>query len=473
MSTVWRYVFDSPWRGSLLCLLALSIFSESPSAAEEAPPRLLMAVSANEVEEGEQVIVEVQVDLPKGQEIEEYIGPSSRLRLSSLEGKVVHSEYGDYARSLEPRTTTSYRYAIKASKVGDFSISPASIRYGDDTLRTNSLSILVRAKVKKQDRLNAASEMLSPSFTLPKGGPDVLIHAFSDKKQVWVGERIEVSWLLFAKTELIKYEPTPPSLDGLWSESLFEPSAYFDYSDKKLANGRYVVSLLSKRALYATQSGELSIAALSAKIATLRTALGRYDQVSSNVLQIRVDALPSPVPEGFDPSYVGRFSVDASADRREMPAGQPFTLSLKVKGHGAMGRLSAPRLEVQGYSIEEISDGSENETSAAGQRLFRYWVVPERSGEQVFPAVVLHYFDSASGAYKLARSKSIALKVGRRERPQENEKELILESEKTDSVTAKPDNHVDLLSMLYWLGLAIASSLFLWGLFLVIGRKKH
>ncbi len=460
------------FRPGLGALILMAVVCGTASAQST---QISLGVSSERVEVGEILIVEVQITMPKGQPIEGYRAPQSvGLALVEIPGKVAQSELSEFGRT-ESWVTTTYRYSVVVKRAGRFFLEHASVSSKGETIESRDLPIVAVAR-KSDVSINAESEMQSSGFTLPKGRAEVLIHAFADKKEAWVGERITVSWLLFARTELIKYEPTPPSLAGMWSESKYEPTAFFEYSERVLGGKRYVVSLLSKRALYATRAGELEIAPLSAKIATLRTALGRFDRISSNILKVRIHSLPSPAPNGFDSSYVGRFHMQAEVDRTEVDVGQPLTLTLRVSGIGAMGRISAPRVEANGFSIEALRGGSGKEAEVLGEsatRVFRYWVVPLDRESQRLPEIELIYFNDVTGEYESSRTEAITLKVRESQLSVSPPSDEPLPAE-AELSASDSDSKVNVRTLLFWLAIALAGALLFWlvGLSLLKIRKN-
>ncbi len=391
-------------------------------AAHAKRPDFKISVSPKEGHEGDTFTLTVKIELPG------LTGPDRYWPPDTSEFKIVDSQIKRGTQSsVDPtsgqqlRTVEVYRYVLKPTTTGRLLIGPAKIRIGGDDWETRQLAVRVRASGASAANTAGightdASGLGAPGYVAPTGPrPDVFLYAVADKSNVWVGEQITVSWLLFARTEILKYEPTPPRLAGLWSEVLFEPASFFKYQDSRIGEVDYVVAMVSKRAFFASSSGKLVIEPLQAKIATVSTALGRLESIASNSLQLTVKGLPQPAPLGFDKSYVGKFSVAATVDRDLLRAGQPLTLSVRIRGQGAMARTNAPRLRFPGFVFEEprdfeyeaISDGD----LVGGERLYRYWTTPSIGGEQTIPAIELPYFDPSTGSYEVARASAIGVTV--------------------------------------------------------------
>lgn len=410
----------------LLCscvVVALAVLLTGPiTQAHAKRPDFKISVSPKEASLGDTVTVTVEIELPGLSGPDRYWHPdTSHFKVVDSQIKRGTQSSLDPALGQQLRTVEVYRYVLKPMTTGRLLIGPAKIRVGGDEWETRQVAVRIRASGSLSGSTMGigytdASGLGAPGYVPPSAPrPDVFLYAVADKSSAWVGEQITVSWLLFARTEVLKYAPTPPPLSGLWPETLFEPTSFFQYSDARIGRKDYVVAMVSKRAFFATASGRLVVEPLQAKIATVSTALGRVETIASNVLKLKINELPQPAPPGFDASYVGRFSIAATVDRDLLQAGQPLTLSVRVRGQGALGRTRAPRLRFPGFIFEEPRDfesRAQNEGDIiAGERLYRYWTTPSASGEQTIPPIELPYFDPVTGRYEIARSVAIGLTV--------------------------------------------------------------
>lgn len=405
-----------------LCMVLFGLVGWQQQKAHAERPDFTISVSPKEGSEGDTFTVIVKVDLPGLTGPDRYWPPdTSQFKIIDSQIKRGTQSTVDPTAGQELRTVEVYRYVLKPTTTGRLLIGPAKIRIGGEDWETKQVAVRVRVGGASPSNTTGightdASGLDAPGYAPPTGPrPDVFLYAVADKSNVWVGEQITVSWLLFARKEILKYEPTPPRLAGLWSEVLFEPASFFKYTDARIGERDYVVAMVSKRAFFASSSGKLVIEPLQAKIATVSTALDRLESIASNSLQLTVEGLPQPAPQGFDKSYVGTFSIAATVDRDLLQAGQPLTLSVRIRGQGAMARTNAPRLKFPGFVFEEPRDfeyQAKNEGDViGGERLYRYWTTPSAGGEQTIPAIELHYFDPSSGSYEMARASAIGVTV--------------------------------------------------------------
>ncbi|MBT8495988.1 MAG: BatD family protein [Deltaproteobacteria bacterium] len=320
------------------------------------------------------------------------------------------------------------RYQLKAKRPGNWFIEGARIRLGGKDYQTKGAYVVVTPSraVVGPDQAVAGTRAPDPTASGGIGAPGyrppdpairlaTFLHPVTDKRTVYVGEQVTVTWLLFTRKEILKFEPRSQQVVGLWAEVLYEPKGFFKYHDTVVGTRPYQAVIVSKRALFPTKPGRLKVAPFSADVVSLGSALGRPTRVRSRSVFLRVKPLPKGAPDGFDNSYVGRFEVDAVADRDELEAGESFRLSLTIGGAGAIRRLTPPNLEIDGFEIRQPNDFKEKIDSkgnvVSGERVYEYWVTPRLGGPQTFPTVSIPYFDPQSEQYAVASSKPIPLLV--------------------------------------------------------------
>lgn len=385
-------------------------------------PEFRLSVSPSEIRLGETVTATVSIEIPGIAGPDRYWAPqASDFRQRDSQRKQSTESEIDPKLGQTLTTVVMYRYIFEPLTTGRLPIGPARIRIHGDDLETRERFVRVRpSRGAPQETLGLghtdAEQLGAPGYVPPVGERgDVFLFAVTDKKSVWLGEQFTVSWLLFTRGEVLRYEPTPPTLDSLWSETLFEPKAFFKYSDARIGTKDYVVALVSKRAFFALEAGSQTIAPLEARVSTVATSMSRAQALASNSLVVEVKPLPTPAPQGFDPSYVGEFSVEASVDRSLVQAGEALTLTMVIEGEGALRRTSAPRLAFPGFDFESPRDFTEKDTTArdtvSARREYRYWTTPSVGGDLSLPAISLAYFSPAAGGYKVAKTTAIGITV--------------------------------------------------------------
>ncbi|MBL4637134.1 MAG: BatD family protein, partial [Kofleriaceae bacterium] len=160
--------------------------------------------------------------------------------------------------------------------------------------------------------------------------------------------------------------------------------------------------------------------------------------------------------------------------RTEVEVGQPLTLTLRVSGSGAMGRLGIPHVAVEGFSIDALAGGSPDQVDAQGEsvtRVFRYWVVPLARESQRLPEIELVYFNDVSGEYESSTTEAIALEIRESQlsvsTPSEEPAPAEVEVPGSDS-----DSKVNIRTLLLWLALALGVSLLIWLVALALLKRR-
>jgi hypothetical protein len=328
----------------------------------------------------------------------------------------------DPRRGQEIRTHQTRRYVLRPTRPGRIRIEPASVQVRGQIYETRGAVVEVgsaRADLGAPDEAGAGVPGVAqvPGFQPPDrvDDDDVFLHAVADRREVYVGEQVIVTWLLYARSDVLRFEPQVPSLDLVWSEILHEPDTYFTYHDTRVGGRVYTVAIVSKRALFPTRPGTLEIEPFRARVTTLESPLDAPLVVESDRLALEVQGLPEGAPADFDPSYVGRYEVEASVDRATIDAGESFTLALTVRGEGAIRRTSPPRLDLEGFDVRVPRDFEQTveaaEDRVRGERVYRYWMTPLRGGEQVIPAIELSYFDPTTATFERTRTDPIPVEV--------------------------------------------------------------
>ena len=427
-------------------LLAIAITVAAPAATAAAQPiRFSLEVSPEVGGLDDTYIATVQIEVSGVAGPERYWHPDfGDFEVGETQNKQGTSTMLDPALGQQIRTTILRRYELRPRRGGRLRVRPAKIRLAGHEYSTGSVLVQVGPASGLAgpgpadpgsgggEDPTASGAVGVPGFSSPDPelrSEDMFIHVVADKKEAYVGEQVTVTWLLYTRSEILKFEPKPPSLTGLWPEILYEPDAYFTYYETTVGSSPYVVAIVSKRALFPTQAGRLEVKPFRAKVASLSSSPGESQSLASRPMIIRVKPLPTGAPAGFDPTYVGSFEVNSSVDRNQIEASESLTLVVKVSGQGAIRRTEAPKLAFPGFSFRAPRDTQDSVDVATGvvrgERIYRYWTTPEQGGQLTIPPIEVPYFDPKSGDYKVASSRPIPILVrgdpGKLGRPSEGD----------------------------------------------------
>jgi hypothetical protein len=403
---------------ALAVSLAVSLAAATASAQ---PSAFTMDISPSAGSVGDTYVLTVRLEMPGISGPDRYWHPDlSAFTLLDSQANTTTSMVVDPQQGRQLHWVELRRYFVQPKRTGRLRIGPARARIGGKEFETRSVVVQVHqpgASAVPGTRTFRGTGVDVPGFAPPEPAPrgDVFLHAVADKTRAFVGEQVIVTWLLYTRVDVLRFEPQPPRLDGLWSETLFEPDAYFRYHQDVVGGVPYEVAIVSKRAVFPTEPGNVEIGSYEAAVSSLHTALGRAERIASPPLTLEVLPLPEGAPDGFDPTYVGAFAVEAAVDRNHIDAGESLTLTLTVRGEGAVRRMTPPALDLDGFrtrSPRDFEEAVDTSTDVVrGERVYRYWITPQRGGRQEIPAITVHYFDPRIGRYEQAQSQPLTLVV--------------------------------------------------------------
>ena len=414
-------------RATPFCLAAVLL---AATAAHARPLKFTLEVTPSAGGVDDPYIATVQIETSGVAGPERYWHPDfGDFEVTGTQVKQGTSSVIDPVKGQEIRTVIVRRYELRATRSGRLRIKPAKLKLQGQEYETREEWVHVGPSAKHGGPAGPGTTAPGadptavggagvPGFAPPDPrlrSEDMFIHVVADKSEVWVGEQVTITWMLYTRSEVLKFEPKPPSLDGLWAEVLYEPDAYFTYHEDVIGGTPYVVAIVSKRAVFPTAAGKIEVKPFRARVASLSTSLGRSRDLASRPVALQVKALPDGAPPGFDPTYVGQFTVESSADRNEIEASESLTLTVKVAGTGALHRTEPPKLDFPGFTFRaprDIQDSIDTSTGVVrGERTYRYWTTPTEGGQLTIPSVELPYFDPTKGAYEFARSRPIPIYV--------------------------------------------------------------
>lgn len=318
-----------------------------------------------------------------------------------------------------------FYYYIAPSKTGNFTFPSLEISLDGKKYRTDPIAFTVK------------DEAVS--------NPDIKVMLHLNKKSLYVGEQTIFTFKVAQKAQsstdvnngfmpaLEKLEKgfgSDFALNRLFTNQITTTQERIDGEIYKVYSLRY--------ALYAVNSGTYNIPAVPFGYQELRRVRSRrsdpffddfFDMNSffgngvqavdknalSNSLTINVKPLPS-APSGFTGS-VGKFTLTASVNPTDIPAGEAVTLKISLKGStrpGSIGDVILPKLadcEVFKPELQTVTDTSVNGLST--RKAYKYLLIPRQEGTLVIPPVSLTYFDTETGTYKTASSDTLKVAVSK------------------------------------------------------------
>lgn len=340
----------------------------------------------------------------------------------------------------------SLTWIVKPQRLGPARVHSASIRLGGETYELDDATVEVvedpppRGRDARDpfDRRGLGSDPFDSFFSrrpwprqrreVPP--PEIFLRAEVTPKRPRPGEQVLYTLYLFTDVNVRSVTPTSlPDFKGFWARVIPQPED--TRPEMVVHEGREIGRVvLLQRALFPRRSGRLEIEPVAATMAAvMRDPNSRFGSIiprmgeierTSNAVEIDVQPLPEPHPNGFQ-GLVGRFELEASLEPRTLERGEAATLVLRLRGEGHLQGAPAPTLpaleDLRVFPPQETSDSSLRGTRVRGERTWSYVLVPGRPGTVELSAIEVPYFDPRAGEYRVARAEIPPLEVHGSTRP--------------------------------------------------------
>lgn len=292
----------------------------------------------------------------------------------------------------------SYVYYLTPGKPGRFEL-PIHAMDGATKVRAPSIPVLEVSGAATPEAIAPAAADARP--TEARG--DVFLWATVDKPKVYVGEQIIYELEVYERVRFQNIHLRElPGFTDFWSEELAEGRTRTEV----VAGVGYRVHPGLRRALFPQRAGELTITAA-------QVGVGLRRRVSGPALAIEVLPLPAEgQPAGFSPNNVGAFTLAAAVDRKKVKVGEPFTLTVTIKGSGNIKVIDPgawPELAGMRRYDPKIDTQLLAGDALGGVRRYEFLVIPEVPGELTIPAHTFDFFDPAEGRYRRAEAAAITV----------------------------------------------------------------
>ena len=303
------------------------------SLAKEA---VTLTVDNQQITEGESVNLTLTIDDIKGEpEIDFSQMIDFKIVTGPLQSSSTNVQFinGNMTRS----STTKYSWSIIPNRIGKLKIPSLQIDIGKGKYSTNPITISVSKR-------GSGSKQKNPQFFLESS---------IDKKTIYRGEQLTLTYKLFTKIDVTSFEEEMPSFSGFWIEDLFSPKKL--QLRKEVKNGvQYYSAIIKKIALFPTKSGPIKIQPLSAVIG-VRENQQRWNDFSLfgppskkhtiSTSEILVNVLPLPPnPNGKISTLVGDWQISSKLNGKNFKQDEAFILELEIQGIGNLQTVPIPNI---------------------------------------------------------------------------------------------------------------------------------
>ncbi|UCH62443.1 MAG: protein BatD [Fidelibacterota bacterium] len=401
--------------GKLPLLLPLLLLL--PLSSITAQPKVQAIVSDTRIVEGQSFTMEVRVEDGEIQSVSQeglaafriLTGPTTSRSVQIINGAIT--------------STSSYRWTLLPRKMGKQIIPSLAVKVGGTTLHTTPVQI----------------EVLSATAASKAGSGDsdrsVFLVADVDRKKVYRGDQITVSWTLYTQQNISGWEIVSlPNLTGFWTEELFAPNK-LQLRERVVEGRRYYTAVVRRIATFPTQSGELEVDPLILKIGVqlrkrrvldpffddfsiFRPGQVEHRTVSSPAVVVEVAPTPAVNRPSDYSGIVGRYSLSGNLNPQEVVQDEAVTLTLTISGEGNFKTLDAPPVDFP-RDLEVFDPKVNSEPSLGdvigGSKTVEYIIIPRRASTFIIPQVRLPYFNPAAEQYEVKTTGPFTLNVLPRE----------------------------------------------------------
>jgi len=149
--------------------------------------------------------------------------------------------------------------------------------------------------------------------------------------------------------------------------------------------------------------------------------------------QLTIHALPlPPAPRGFS-GAVGSFTLSASAEPRELPAGEAATLTVTLRASTRPGNVPAimlpPLDDFEVFTPEENTAVDTTNQGIRTRKTFKYLIIPKEEGQREIPAISFIYFDPSAGRYSTVSTEPIRFTVTRGKKVTRDQRRYLTQEE--------------------------------------------
>lgn len=359
-----------------------------------------------------------EITMPALTNLEVVAGPSVSTQISFVNGALSQSR--------------SYTFVLRPTAVGQAVIGAARVELADGERRTTPITVEVveGSVVPRHPPADPFEEILRRDpfegffgrRAAPAAPAKVFMEAEASRRRVFVGEPVLVTFSLLTQTAVSGLDlAEAPSFTGFWVEELPGEKTPVGETVTRAGESFQRFTVL-RRLLYPTRAGELTVPALTFRLAVPRR-IGFFADpgaagagiITRATEPLSISVLPIPASEAEYGGAVGSFRATSSVDRREVPLGEAVQVRFKVEGKGNLKWVErAPKLDVVGakvYPPRVLDNLRVTPEGVLGERVWEFVVVPETAGTLEIPPLFFPYFDPVAQSVRRAEAAAVSLVV--------------------------------------------------------------
>ncbi|HZW61851.1 MAG TPA: BatD family protein [Candidatus Babeliales bacterium] len=364
----------------------------------------------SEIEMGQPFVIDVSVD------------DSQQPEKLSIQGIEKFQQFGRQTnmRIVNNHKSIRYMYTVATEKPGTYTIGPAELVIGGNTLTSPTASITVT----KPSATNASAVQTKDDSL------KIFARLSVDKQRAVVGENIQCKVEVFMLDNSVALQKiNEPEVTGCVLESPIDKG-----TTTRTINGNKYTCREFLWNLALTQAGEVTVPAFRVNYQIMEDEEDDTDgnpihayltfwgmkqtnvqskRLYTNECTLKVDALP----ESDEPiAGIGHFTkFSAHAKPTVVKEGDGIVLTLELEGDGNLPRIETPQLqelpsEFKWYDSKQYLVGPE-QNNGVPKKCFEYIIQGMKTGEWEIPKQKFVYFDTQTRKCKTLKSSSIRITI--------------------------------------------------------------
>ena len=333
---------------------------------------------------------------------------------------------GQMSRSV----SNTFSYVLTADVEGTFTVDPATCVADGNKISSQSFTIRVHkadpARQQQQQQRQQQRQAYDPWAQQPQQASSIdekslFARASVSKANPWQGEQVIITYKIYTQIPISQFAIDKlPGNRGFWAEDLSEGRQIKQY-EETVGDRRYQVAEIRRGALFAQESGKLTIEPLDLNVLAMvqrqrrrtGTILDLFDDpffsareaverpLSTSRISVNVKPLP-PAPDGFT-GGVGRFDIQGGLTLGKVKANEAVSYRVTISGSGNLMLINAPSPEFP--NVFEVYDPqiddkiSKGDNGVSGSRTYEWVLIPRSQGRYTIPELKVVYFDPSSGQY--------------------------------------------------------------------------
>lgn len=332
--------------------------------------------------------------------------------------------------------TISLSYYLQAKSEGTFTIGPGSVIMGGKKVVSSPLKLtVIKGSAQGANKQQSNDEFKQVT------SDNLFVKVNVDKTSVYQGEALIATYKIYTTVNIVNYAiPKMPTFSGFWTQDMQMPPQI--QLKNEVVNGvNYSVGEMRKVLLYPQQNGLLTLDPMEVEcIARIPVKRNKQSNspfdvfndpffndpffgngardvkaaVKSSPVKITVKPLPPNAPGSFD-GAVGKFTFEASLDKKETKTNEPVGLKIKITGKGNLKLVNAPSIniptDIETYDPKVLENISSGINGSSGTKTFEYLLIPRHQGIYEIEPVSFTYFDLDKKEYVTFTSSKFELKV--------------------------------------------------------------